>query len=366
MADTCRAATLVAPKRIEIREYSVPDIPPDGGLLRVEMGGVCGTDYKYYNGKLDLPIPIILGHEILGRVEKLGREATQTHGVREGDRVILKGSLGCGRCADCRRGFARFCKQRSAYGSRMSSAQPPHLFGGFAEYLYLTPTALLTKISDELSAAAAALIGSVMANGFQWAVRHGGVKMGDYVLIQGPGQQGLACTFAASHAGAARIFVTGMGRDADRLAIAKKFGAHRTIDVEQEDPLRVITEETDGAMVDVAVDVSGQPAAITKSVECLRRQGKLVLGGLTGDQTVTSMITDKLVWGEICVQGAYTGDNDAVDATIRLLESTEFPVEDMVSHVFPLEDTERCIRAVGGEIPGLYPTKALIRPWESS
>lgn len=362
MADTCRAATLVAPKRIEIRDYPVPEIPADGGLLRVEMGGVCGTDYKYYNGKLDLPVPIILGHEILGRVEKLGRDAMRIHGVQEGDRVILKGSLGCGRCADCRRGFARFCKQRSAYGSRMSSARPPHLFGGFAEYLYLTPTALLTKISDGLSPEAAALIGSVMANGFQWAVRHGGVKMGDYVLIQGPGQQGLACTFAASHAGAARIFVTGIGRDSERLALAKKFGAHRTIDVEQEDLLSVIREETDGSMVDVAVDVSGQPAAIVKSVDCLRRQGKLVLGGLTGDQAVTPIITDKLVWGEICVQGTYTGDNDAVDATIRLLESTKFPVEDMVSHVFPLEDTERCIQAVGGEIPGLYPTKALIKP----
>jgi alcohol dehydrogenase len=365
MANGCRAATLVAPNRIEIREYAIPDIPPDGGLLKVEMGGVCGTDYKYYNGKLDLPMPIILGHEILGRVEKLGREAMRIHGVKEGDRVILKGSLGCGRCADCRRGFARFCKQRSAYGSRMSSANPPHLFGGFAEYLYLTPTALLTKISDGISAEAAALIGSVMANGFQWAVRHGGVKMGDYVLIQGPGQQGLACTFAASHAGAARIFVTGIGRDKERLAVARKFGAHRTIDVEQEDPANVIREETGGAMADVAVDVSGNPVAITKSVECLRRQGKLVIGGLTGDHTVTSMVTDRLVWGEICIQGAYTGDNDAVDATIRLLEATTFPVEEMVSHVFSLDETEHCIRAVGGEIPELYPTKALIKPWKS-
>lgn len=362
MANTCRAATLLQPNRLEIREYPIPDIPPGGGLVAVEMGGVCGTDVKYYHGKLQLPLPVILGHEILGRVTKLGREAASIHRLKEGDRVILKGALGCGRCADCRRGAARFCKNRTNYGGRTSSANPPHLFGGFADYIYLAPDALATKISDDLPPEAAVLIGSVMANGFQWALRQGGVKMGDYVVIQGPGQQGLACTFAARHAGAARIFVTGIGRDESRFSLAKRFGAHRTINIEKENLIDVVREETGGAMADVVVDVSGSPQAIGTSVECLRRQGTMVLAGLTGDTTVTPMLMDKLVWGEIRLQGCFTGDNDAVEATLRLLETTKFPVQEMVSHVFPLEETERCIQAVGGEIPELYPTKALIKP----
>lgn len=362
MANTCRAATLLKPNQLEIREYPIPDIPPDGGLVAVEMGGVCGTDVKYYHGKLQLPLPVILGHEILGRVAKLGRAAASIHGVKEGDRIILKGALGCGRCADCRRGAARFCKNRTNYGGRTSCANPPHLFGGFADYIYLAPDALATKISDDLPPEAAVLIGSVMANGFQWALRQGGVKMGDYVVIQGPGQQGLACTFAARHAGAARIFITGIGRDEQRFALAKRFGAHRTINVEKENVVDVVREETGGAMADVVVDVSGSPQAIRTSVECLRRQGTMVLAGLTGDTTVTPMLMDKLVWGEIRLQGCFTGDNDAVEATLRLLEETKFPVQEMVSHVFPLEETERCIQAVGGEIPELYPTKALIKP----
>ena len=86
-------------------------VTPDGGLLKVEMGGVCGTDVKYLHGKLQVPYPIILGHEILARVEKLGRNAAQIHKIKEGDRVILKGALGCGRCADCRRNNQRFCRQ---------------------------------------------------------------------------------------------------------------------------------------------------------------------------------------------------------------------------------------------------------------
>lgn len=362
MAEKCRGATLLGPDKIEIREYPLPEIPPDGGLVAVERGGVCGTDVKYFHGKLKLPYPVILGHEILGRVVKLGRDAASIHGLKEGDRIILKGALGCGRCPDCRRGAARFCKKRTSYGGRTSSANPPHLFGGFADYVYLAPDTLATKVSDDLPAEAAALIGAVMANGFQWAIRRGGVKMGDYVLIQGPGQQGLACTFAARHAGAARIFVSGIGRDAARLKLAERFGAHRTINVEKENVVEVVREETGGEMCDVVVDVSGSPQAIQASVDCLHNQGTLVLAGLTGDGTITPMLMDKLVWKEIRLQGAYTADNDATEAAVRLIESTGFPVQEMVSHVFPLEETERCIRAVGGEIPGLYPTKALIRP----
>lgn len=362
MAGKSRAATLVQPDKIEIREYPIPEIPPDGGLVAVELAGVCGSDVKYYHGKIELPLPIILGHEILGRVVKLGREAAPLHGLKEGDRIILKGALGCGRCADCRRGAARFCKQRTSYGGRTPCTNPPHLFGGFADYIYLAPDVLATKISDDLPPEAAVLVGAVMANGFQWAVRRGGVKMGDFVLIQGPGQQGLACAFASLHAGAARIFISGIGRDAKRLALAKRFGAHRTINVEEEDVVEVVKEETGGAMADVVVDVSGNPQAIRTSVECLRHQGTLLLAGLSGDSTVTPMSMDKFVWGEIRLQGAYTADNDAVEATMRLLESTKFPVQEMVSHIFSLEETERCIRAVGNEIPDLYPTKALIKP----
>lgn len=362
MAGTSRAVTLLQPDKIEIREYPIPEIPPDGGLVAVEMGGVCGSDVKYFHGRIELPLPIILGHEILGRVVKLGREAATIHGLKEGDRIILKGALGCGRCADCRRGAARFCKKRTSYGGRTSCTNPPHLFGGFADYVYLAPDVLATKVSDALPAEAAVLIGAVMANGFQWAVRRGGVKMGDYVLIQGPGQQGLACAFAARQAGAARIFISGIGRDTHRFALAERFGAHRTINVEKEHVVEVVRKETGGAMADVVVDVSGSPKAIQTSVECVRRQGTMVLAGLTGDSTITPMSMDKLVWGEIRLQGAFTADNDATEAAMRLIESTKFPVEEMVSHTFPLEETERCIRAVGGEIPELYPTKALIKP----
>ena len=194
---TVRGATLLGPDKLEVREYPIPDIPADGGLIKVEMGGVCGTDVKYLHGKLKVDYPIILGHEILGRVEKLGKNAAAIHHVKEGDRIILKGALGCGRCADCRRNNQRFCRQRTNYGGRTKCDQAAASVRRLRRLSLLGSRCPRTKISDALPAEAAALIGSVMANGFQWAIRRGGVKMGDYVLIQGPGQQGLSCTFAS-------------------------------------------------------------------------------------------------------------------------------------------------------------------------
>ena len=178
-----RAATLVGPERLEIREYPVPEVADDGALLRIGLGGVCGTDVKYFRGRIDMPYPVILGHEIFGRVERLGRAAAAIHGVAEGDRVILKGSRGCGHCRECRDGAPRFCGQRTLYGSATSAADPPHLFGGLADCLYVNPDAELFKVGDAMSDEAAVLCGSVMANGYQWAILHGGVTFGGSVHV---------------------------------------------------------------------------------------------------------------------------------------------------------------------------------------
>jgi alcohol dehydrogenase len=359
---TVRGATLVGQERIEVREYPRPSIPDDAALLEVEAGGVCGTDVKYFHGTIPLPYPVILGHEIAGRIAEIGPVARRIHGVAEGDRVILKGSRGCGHCPDCRRGAARFCKNRTSYGGTLRSDKPPHLFGGFADALYVAPDAVLTKVPEGISSDAAVLIGSVMANGYQWAVVQGGAHLGDYVLIQGPGQQGLACLFAAKAAGAGRVVVTGRGRDAERLRLAMAWGADRIIDVDHEDVLEIVRDETGGTMADVVVDVSGSPAAIPTSVKATRRQGTMVLAGLVGTGVPVPLELDDVVWSEKRIQGAYTGDAPALDATLRSVVRTGFPVADMISHAFPLEETERCIRAVGGEIPDLYPVKAIIRP----
>jgi threonine dehydrogenase-like Zn-dependent dehydrogenase len=134
------------------------------------------------------------------------------------------------------------------------------------------------------------------------------------------------------------------------------------INVDEEDVLEIVREETGGTMADVVVDVSGSRVAFPVSVKATRRQGTLVLAGLIGTGVEVPFVPDDVVWAEKRIQGTYTADATALDATLRSVAATGFPVTEMISHVFPLEETERCIRAVGGEIPDLYPVKALIRP----
>ena len=146
------------------------------------------------------------------------------------------------------------------------------------------------------------------------------------------------------------------------MEVAKKFGATRTIDVEKENVLEVIRAETDGELVDVAVDVSGNVQAIRTSVECVRTLGTLVVGGLTRDGIDVPLNVNLIVRRQIRFQGAFTTDNDATEIAMNAIQASKFPVQQMVTHTFPLDETEKCIRAVGGEIEGLYPVKALIKP----
>lgn len=149
MGQRIRAAVLVSESKILMREFDKPDISQDDGLLKVEMAGVCGTDPGIYSGKVKYAdFPIILGHEILGRIAEIGSKASQRWKVKEGDRVIVEAFIRCGYCSKCLTGDYRFCENGLAYGTFVSAVVPPHLWGAYSEYMYLAPGAIVHKISE--------------------------------------------------------------------------------------------------------------------------------------------------------------------------------------------------------------------------
>src|SRR5512141_964114 len=111
------AMVLTGPNTFESRRLARPTIAPDGALLEVELCGVCGTDLKYFSGKLAPPYPLILGHEIVGRVAEIGPVAAARYGVDAGDRVILESSIPCWSCSYCRSGAYRLCPTKGGYGT---------------------------------------------------------------------------------------------------------------------------------------------------------------------------------------------------------------------------------------------------------
>jgi alcohol dehydrogenase len=359
---TTRAMVLERAEELRLTEFPRPAVGDDAALLAVELAGICGTDVKTFHGKLPYPMPLIMGHEILGHVAEIGERAAERWGLRVGDRVAVEGSVPCWSCVRCHTGQYRFCQRKRGYGTDTPSTVPPHLWGAYAPLMYLAPGSIPHRMDPSVPAEAAVLANGVMANGLQWVRNQGGVRYQDVVVVQGVGPQGLACVVVARECGARLIVATGLTRDGERLELARLFGADHVVDVERQDPVAFVRELTNGEMADVVVDVSGSPKAMAASLELARVQGTIVCAGLSGQETLTPLLFDQVIWKELRLQGVFTKGADAVADSIDLIESRKYPLERMLTHKFPLDQAEQAVRAIGGEIPGLYPVKAAIAP----
>jgi alcohol dehydrogenase len=357
------AAVVEKPGVISLQEFPRPTIGPDAALLKVEMGGICSTDVKILHGAFPSPYPIIMGHENLGWIEEIGEAASRRFGVKAGDRVVVESSIPCGTCFYCLTGGYRFCQDALSYGTRVSCAQPPHLWGGYAQYMYLAPrTAGIYKISPRVPAEVAVLITTVIANGIQWLRRLGGAQIGDTAVIVGAGPQALGCVAAARESGVGQIIVLGLAVDRKRLELAREMGASRTVNVEAEDAVEVVRSATGGRMADVVVEVSGSPAGVAQAIDLARKQGTVVLGGLTGTKTLTQVPVDKVVLNEVRLQGAFSKGTEAIRAAIQIAEELKYPFEKLVTDRFRLSEAEKAVKSVGRELPGANPIKVVLLP----
>jgi alcohol dehydrogenase len=359
------SAVLESFGKISIREFPFPEIGEEEGLLEVELAGVCGSDVGMYTGKtkrIEPYLPIIQGHEILGKILEAGDKFCLRHQIEKGDRVLVEFTFGCGFCKECVTGNYRLCKMLGRYGSYISCQTPPHLWGAYGQHLYLPPRAMVHKIKPSIPAEAAVIIPGVLGNGIRWLRQMGGVSIGDTVVIEGPGPQGLAAVVAAKESGAAKIIVTGLSGDEKRFEMAKMFGADHTVNAKEVDPVQFVSEITGGEMAEVVIDVTGSQAGAIAAIDLVRQGGTIVMPGAYGTDAKIPLSLDKIFLKEIRIQGVYSHDLRSVIPAIKLVESGKYPLEKMVSHRFSLNEVEKAIRTIGGMIPGESPIKAVIDP----
>ena len=334
--------------------FPLPAIGREDALLRVEACGICGSDYEQFEGALPVRFPVIPGHEPVGIIEEIGEDAARRWHVQRGDRVAVETLLPCGYCVDCVQGRYRLCRGTggfSAYGYKPVSMAPA-LWGGYAEYLYLDPHALVHRMSRDVPAELAVLFNPIGA-GFRWAVDIPRLRVGETIVVLGPGQRGLAAVIAAREAGAGCIIVTGLARDERKLALAREFGAHHTIDVEADDLVRRVREITDGEMADVVLDVTAYATeAVTQAIDLAKRGGRVVLGGTKGPRPVENLLSDKIVGKELAVLGAFGVDWPAYEAAVKVIESGRYPLERMHTHTLPLSEAERGLALLAGKVAG--------------
>ncbi|MEA2689928.1 MAG: hypothetical protein QOJ39_912 [Candidatus Eremiobacteraeota bacterium] len=368
------AAVATAPGTTEVRAFPEVDIPDDGGLLRIEAAGVCGSDVPAYRRVRE---PTILGHENVGRIEALGPKAHERWGVAVGDRVLIEEYLPCGHCAYCRSDDFRLCDATDIwmggirYGSTPVSVAPA-LWGGFSRFQYLHPRSVLHRVPDDVPAELAALA-IPLSNGFEWVLREARAAYGNTVVIQGPGQQGLACVVAAKIAGAARIVISGLASDARRLEVARMLGADDMIVVD--DPAAAnsgdahagalethLRDVTDGRMADLVIEASsGGPETVSQAMRLARKRGTVVLCG-EKHRPVPEFDADAVVSRVLRVIGVRGHGYASVENALALIASRKLPLDAMCTDSFGLGEVDRAIRRLAGEA-GSDAIHVTVLPW---
>jgi threonine dehydrogenase-like Zn-dependent dehydrogenase len=353
MVERANAAVLTAPRMFEFREFDIPEIGSDEAVLRVEAAGLCGTDYEQYAGHLtgtpwDI-WDIIPGHEIFGWIDRIGADAAAHWNVKEGDRVVVEAIIPCGHCFQCAIGSVTLCQSSLGYGLYKPVSDAPSLWGGYASHMYLHPKALLHKVPSDIPTDILSLF-NPLSNGVRWAYEEPETTLGETVVIEGPGQRGLLSLIAAKEAGAGKVIVTGTSQDAARLDLALQFGADAVIDVDRENAVERVVELTEGRKADVVVEVSaGATQPVVDAVDMVRPGGRIVLAGLKSFKPVPNLVTDKIVINEIKLMGVLSAGWPSIEKALDILQRRGNELKPLCSHMFPLEDADKAVRALGRE-----------------
>lgn len=271
--------------RSAVSTFDMPGHEADSGVLCVEYSGVCGTDVSFYaRGVVE---PCILGHHVVGIVSSIGPSAATKWGIDVGSRVVVEEYLPCQSCNHCERGDYRFCSATDilAGGQRIGMipvSQPPALWGGNAEYMYLAPNSVVHPVPPEVSPEMAVWV-LPLANALDWLARLGEAQEGEMVVILGPGLHGVACVVAARSIGIENVVVGGLSQDGERLTVCRELGARAAVAVDEgENFFELVGDMSEGEMADVVVDTTGGGRrSLETALGVAGRQARVVLTGLT-------------------------------------------------------------------------------------
>ncbi len=327
---TMKAAVFVEPGRIEIQQRPIPEIGPTDALLKVTTTTICGTDVHILKGEYPVKPGLIVGHEPVGVIEKLGEAVT---GYKVGQRVIAGAITPCGQCHPCLDGVSSQCGGKAMGGWQFGNT----IDGCQAEYVRIpNAQANLTPVPDGLTDEQVLMCPDIMSTGFGGA-ENGHIRIGDTVVIYAQGPIGLCATAGAKLMGATHIIVIDGVKE--RLEVAKRLGADVTINYKEEDPLAKIRELTDGQGADVAIEALGTQETFEACLRALKPGGTLSSLGVYSGKL--SLPLDALAAGlgdHKIVTTLCPGGKERMRRLMAVVASGRIDLTPMVTHRFKLDD----------------------------
>ncbi len=296
-----------------IRSVPRPRIGPKAALIRIGACGVCGTDLHILKGHWPkpLPWPFTLGHELAGVVVEIGDELTTDFMGKRigiGSKLMLPPLMPCGHCDWCLHypETANKCLTPVYYGRYLGFDKAPHLWGGWAEMVYVDledlPGTKIYKLPDEMPLRLGALTEPLTSciRAFSRAQKIGAFPWNATVVVQGTGPIGILAVAAAQEMGAGRVIAVG-APEQPRLELARRFGAEATVDIEKvttpADRIAAVREIVGGYGADLVMDCSGHPTAGPEGIEFLRDGGTYVeMGQFTDAGSIDTS------WHRICTK----------------------------------------------------------------
>lgn len=343
---------------LKIRDFPKPTVEDNAVLAKILTAGICGTDIHVWSGKVPwVKTPVILGHESVGVVEELGRSVTKDSmgkPLAEGDRIYWAIGITCGRCYYCLRNSPTRCLNRKAIGLSTPSDRPPHLFGGFAEQIYLPAGTYIFKVPEGLPTLAISAVGCAgptMIAGLENVE----INLNDIVAVQGSGPIGMFGLILSMERGALETIM--IGGPAKRLEFAKRIGATHVIDINEvrtpEERIKMVKELTGGYGPDVVMDCTGIPSAIQEAVSMVRDGGRILEVGAYADYGPVAVNPYFITNRQIKIVGSYSKVARHEFEFLRFMGGKwrKYPFREMVTHKFPLERINEAFevqRSLGG------------------
>ncbi|OAP24300.1 MULTISPECIES: zinc-binding dehydrogenase [Amycolatopsis] len=359
-----KRAVLVEPGApIEIWDCPVP--PASGGdiVVAVEMAGVCGTDHHYSLGEVELPGPMVLGHEGIGRVEELGPDVSTDYAgekIEPGDLVYWVPLRPCHRCHACTvLEDTSLCPNLSP-GRFRAAELPPS--ATYTEFAVLPAGMAYFRVPPGTPPEAVIAFGCAMPTMLHAMERLGGVEYGQSVVVQGCGPVGLAAVLLSRLAGAGDITV--IGGPPARLKMAERLGATATIDIgaapDSEERFAAIMAASANRGAEVVIEAAGKLPAFEEGMRLVARGGRYLVVGLWSAPGSTPLEPRRVNNANLRIIGSALSRPKHLHQAIAVARSCHqrFPLAEVVSHRFSLDQSQQALEALGR----LETVKAVIVP----